>query len=50
MSKVPVQKGQINPSTKTSKSMSREEKVRERDEEGRMYKDGMTMKLKIPKK
>ena len=50
MSKVPVQKGKINPSEPTSKMKKYKDKVSEAHQEKMMKLDSMTLKLHTPKK
>lgn len=50
MSKVPVQKGKINPSEPTSKMMPYASKVAASRSEKMMKRDSMTLKLHTPKK
>jgi hypothetical protein len=50
MSKVPVQKGKINPSEPTSKMMRYEDKVSQSRQEKMMKRDSMMLKMHTPKK
>lgn len=47
---VPVQKGEINPNPKTSKTMDHSEKLVERSAELDKLKWGQTMEYKVPRK
>lgn len=44
MGKVEIQKGKIQADQKTSKSMTREEKVQEAKEQNKALRDGQTLK------
>lgn len=48
-SKVPVQKGEINPNQRTSKPVYREREVQKSIENGSMIRDAQTLKLHTPK-